>query len=180
MLSATFATSGGHLNPAVTVDALVGRKITPRGAIGYILAQGLGGIAGAYLITLVIPEQALTVVKMRPPLGPGISVSQGLIAEIVLTFFLAYVVYGTAVDARAPKIGGLFIGLTVSLDLLIGGPISGAAMNPARHLGPAILGRGQGKQLDLLGRPSCWQSVGRTVLSSSRREVISPAEISVI
>ena len=51
-------------------------------------------------------------------------------------------VYGTAVDKRAPKVGGLFIGLTVALDILMGGPISGAAMNPARHLGPALLGGG--------------------------------------
>ena len=62
--------------------------------------------------------------------------------EIVLTFFLMFVVYGTAIDARAPKVGGLFIGLTVALDILMGGPVSGAAMNPARHLGPALLGGG--------------------------------------
>jgi aquaporin Z len=66
----------------------------------------------------------------------------GLITEMVLTFFLVFVVYGTAVDHRAPKVGGLFIGLTVTLDILIGGPITGAAMNPARHLGPALLGGG--------------------------------------
>ena len=66
----------------------------------------------------------------------------GVIMEAMLTFFLVFVVFGTAVDARAPKVGGLFIGLTVALDILIGGPITGAAMNPARHLGPVLLGGG--------------------------------------
>ena len=65
-----------------------------------------------------------------------------LVTEIVLTFFLMFVIYGTAIDRRAPKVGALFIGLTVVLDILMGGPISGAAMNPARHLGPALLGGG--------------------------------------
>ncbi len=53
-----------------------------------------------------------------------------------------FVVFGTAIDFRAPKMGGLFIGLTVALDILAGGPLSGAAMNPARHLGPALMGGG--------------------------------------
>jgi len=63
-----------------------------------------------------------------------------LITEIILTFFLVFVVYGTAVSKHAPKVGGLFIGLTVTADILMGGPITGAAMNPARYLGPALVG----------------------------------------
>jgi aquaporin Z len=66
----------------------------------------------------------------------------GLVLEFILTFFLVFVVFGTAMDKRAPQVGGLFIGLTVTLDILAGGPISGAAMNPARYLGPALLGGG--------------------------------------
>ena len=77
-----------------------------------------------------------------PALGTGVSQGMGLLTELILTFFLVFVVYGTAVDKRAPKVGGLFIGLTVALDILIGGPITGAAMNPARYLGPALLGGG--------------------------------------
>jgi aquaporin Z len=65
-----------------------------------------------------------------------------LFTEIILTFILMFVIYGSAVDRRAPKMGGLFIGLAVTLDIMMGGPISGAAMNPARHLGPALLGGG--------------------------------------
>jgi MIP family channel proteins len=145
MVSATAAISGGHLNPAVTIGALVAGKIQLSNALGYILAQCGGAIVGAFLITLAVPTSVLDAVGMgTPALGAGVTVSQGLVMEIVLTFFLMFVVYGTAMDARAPKVGGLFIGLTVTLDILIGGPISGAAMNPARHLGPALMGGGVG------------------------------------
>jgi len=88
-------------------------------------------------------NEVLTAVNMgTPALGSGVTVEMGLMTEIILTFFLMFVIYGTAVDKRAPQVGGLFIGLTVTLDILMGGPITGAAMNPARHLGPALLGGG--------------------------------------
>jgi glycerol uptake facilitator-like aquaporin len=78
------------------------------------------------------------VIKGTPVLGETTTVGQGIIIEAVLTFFLVFVVFGSAVDARAPKIGGLAIGLTVALDILFGGPLTGAAMNPARTFGPAL------------------------------------------
>lgn len=143
MVSATAAISGGHLNPAVTFGAWVAKKIGSSDAVAYIVAQCLGAIVAAMLIKLALPIEALSAVAMgTPALGSGITVSQGLVTEIVLTFFLMFAVYGTAIDARAPKVGGLFIGLTVTLDILVGGPITGAAMNPARHLGPALMGGG--------------------------------------
>jgi aquaporin Z len=77
-----------------------------------------------------------------PGLGPNVTPAQALIMEIVLTFFLMFVVYGTAIDARAPKMGGLFIGFTVAFDVMAGAPVSGGAMNPARHFGPALMGGG--------------------------------------
>ncbi len=143
MVTATAAVSGGHLNPAVTIGLLSVGKIEIGNALGYILAQCFGAISAAALIKLCVPADALAAVGMgTPSLGAHISVTMGLITEIILTFFLAFVVLGSAVDQRAPKMGGLFIGLTVALDILMGGPISGAAMNPARHLGPALLGGG--------------------------------------
>ena len=140
MVSATAAISGGHLNPAVTFGALLGKKIALPTAISYVIAQCLGAIVAAAVIVISVPASTLDVTSMgTPALGNGVSASMGLITEIVLTFFLVFVVYGTAIDGRAPKVGGLFIGLTVALDILMGGPISGGAMNPARHLGPALL-----------------------------------------
>ncbi len=143
MASATAAVSGGHLNPAVTIGALAAGKIDVANAVGYVISQCLGGIVAAALLKLCLPVAALESVKMgTPALGDGITVGMGLLAEIILTFFLVFVIFGTAIDSRAPKVGGLFIGLTVTLDILVGGPITGAAMNPARHLGPALLGGG--------------------------------------
>jgi aquaporin Z len=141
MVSATMAISGGHINPAVTIGAWVAGKIDTNNAIGYVIAQCLGAVVAAFLIKLAVPVDALSAVAMGTPvLGNGITIGQGLLTEIILTFFLMFAVYGTAIDRRAPKVGGLFIGLTVTVDILMGGPISGAAMNPARHLGPALMG----------------------------------------
>ena len=95
------------------------------------------------LIRMCVPLTALAAVGMgTPALGTGISIGSGLLTEIILTFFLVFVIYATAVDKRGMQPAALFIGLTVTLDILIGGPITGAAMNPARHLGPAIVGGG--------------------------------------
>jgi aquaporin Z len=143
MVSATAAVSGGHINPAVTFGALLAGKIDIGNAVGYVISQCLGGIVGAILIKAAMPLVALSAVGMgTPALGEGVSPAMGLVTEIILTFFLVFVVFGTVIDARAPKMGGLFIGLTVALDILMGGPDTGAAMNPARHLGPALLGGG--------------------------------------
>ena len=143
MVSATAAVSGGHLNPAVTIGLWSAKKINGINALGYVIAQCSGAILAAFLIKFAVPSDTLAAVGMgTPALGHGISAQMGLVTEIILTFFLVFVVYGTGVDARAPKCGGLFIGLTVALDIMMGGPISGAAMNPARYIGPALLGGG--------------------------------------
>ncbi len=163
MVSATGGISGGHLNPAVTFGLLVGGKISFRNSIAYWIAQLAGGIAAAYLLLFLFTGQVdsnnqllpASVIEANgtPTLSPkGITFVQGVIIEAVLTFFLVFVVYGTAVDARAPKIGGLAIGLTVTLDILFGGPLTGAAMNPARVLGPALAsGRWAGHAIYWIG-----------------------------
>ncbi len=143
MVSATAAVSGGHLNPAVTFGAWLTNKIDPKNAVGYIVAQCLGAIFAASLLKLAIPLDVLQAVSMGTPgLGNAETPIMGLVMEFILTFFLVFVVFGTAIDFRAPKMGGLFIGLTVALDIFAGGPLSGAAMNPARYLGPALMGGG--------------------------------------
>ncbi len=143
MVSATAAVSGGHLNPAVTFGALVAKKIDVLNGIAYMVAQCLGGIVAAYVLKLAIPEQVLAATSFGVPVvTKGATVMQALFTEIVLTFFLVFVVFGTAIDKRAPKVGGLFIGLTVAMGVMMGAAISGAAMNPARFLGPAVAGGG--------------------------------------
>lgn len=137
MVSATGAISGGHLNPAVTFGLLIGRKICASRALAYWISQLLGATAAAAIMLSVGGITAVS--NGTPDLAPKVSVLTGILVEAVLTFFLVFVVYGSAVDSRAPKIGGLAIGLTVALDILIGGPITGAAMNPARTFGPAFV-----------------------------------------
>ncbi len=136
MVSAFGHVSGGHLNPAVTLGALVGGKIDPVGAISYIVAQLLGGTVAAFAAGGIISTEA--VAAGTPVLGEGVSLGAGIAMEAILTFFLVIVVFGTGIDGRGPKIGGLAIGLTVALDIMAGGPITGAAMNTARTFGPAV------------------------------------------
>jgi len=140
MATATMAVSGGHINPAVTLGFFVTHKIDFINAVGYIVMQCLGAVAAAGFVKLMIPHSVLTAIQMDTPhLGVGVSTTTGLLAEIILTFILVFVIYGTAFDRRAPKTGGLYIGLVVTMNILIGDALTGASMNPARHLGPALL-----------------------------------------
>lgn len=141
MVSATGGISGGHLNPAVTFGLLIGGKVDLKATLAYWVSQLAGATAAGYLCAafLGMPAVAAGTPDIGSTLtGPVISTAQAIGIEAVLTFFLVFVVYGSALDARAPKIGGLAIGLTVALDILFGGPLTGAAMNPARTFGPAL------------------------------------------
>ncbi len=138
-ISATMNISGGHLNPAVTIGAFLAKKIKPKDALVYIVSQVIGAAIGASLLYGFFPVAATSAVSLgTPAVASGVSVLQAIFIEGVLTFFLVFAVFGTAIDSRAPKIAGFGSGLTVFLDALIGGPLTGAAMNPARALGPAI------------------------------------------
>ena len=139
MVSATGGISGGHLNPAVTFGLLTGGQINVKRAVSYWIAQLAGATVAAMLVAKMYGASGTgIVVSGTPDLAIGVSVMHAIVLEGVLTFFLVFVVFGSAVDQRAPKIGGLAIGLTVALDILVGGPLTGAAMNPARTFGPAL------------------------------------------
>src|ERR1043166_1963252 len=130
MVSALGAWSGGHFNPAGTPAFVVPRRLPPTAAITYWLSQLGGAIVASFLLRSVMPGDAGEAVHYGVPmLAAGVSVSQGLLIEFVLTFFLVTAVWGTAVDERAPRIGGFGIGLAVLMDILVGGPLTGAAMN---------------------------------------------------
>lgn len=139
-VSATMGISGGHLNPAVTIGLLVSGKIKGIEAPLYIISQVFGAMVGAALLFAVFPIPIGNAVYWgTTTLGNSVSILRGIAVEAVLTFILMLAVFGTAVDERAPKIGGFGIGLTVALDIMVGGAISGGSMNPARSLGPAIV-----------------------------------------
>ena len=141
MVSAMGHISGGHFNPAITLGAFVGKKISLNESIRYVVAQLLGAILAAFLVKIIFPSFAWGSVKLGTPmLSSTTDFGTGVVMELILTFFLVLVVYGTVIDARAPRVGGLFIGLTITLDILAGGPLTGASMNPARAFGPALVG----------------------------------------
>ncbi len=133
--------SGGVYNPALTLGLLIGGKLRWNKAIGYVIAQLVGGVIGALLIKATFPAAQVDAANLGvPAVGATASVGRAVLAEIVGTFFLMYVVFGTAVDGRGPRaIAPLAIGLTISMGILAVGPISGAAFNPARWFGPAIV-----------------------------------------
>jgi aquaporin TIP len=143
MVSAVGHVSGGHFNPAVTVAAWVTRRIGTGTAAAYIVAQLAGATIGALAVRGLTPGQLWEPVNLGTPLvAPVISNWQAIALEAVLTFFLVWVVFATALDPEGAfgKIAGLAIGLVITMDILAAGPFTGAAMNPARSFGPAVVG----------------------------------------
>ena len=142
MISGVGHISGGHVNPAVTIALWTAGKVaTPRAAI-YVVAQLLGAVIGALLLVYVVGGDAFEAAGGgAPALGPGVSVGRGIVIEAILTFFLVFAVFGTAVDLRGPwnKTAGFTIGLVIAFDIIAFGPLTGAAMNPARWFGPALV-----------------------------------------
>lgn len=138
MIAALGAVSGAHFNPAVTFGFVATGRL-PVGAGAVYWAAQIGGAALASLLVAALFGTA-PVSAGTPDLAAGISTGQGIAVEVVTTFFLVLVIFGSAVDERAPKsVFPLAIGLTVALDIMATGPITGAAMNPARVLGPALV-----------------------------------------
>ena len=139
MVSATMNVSGGHLNPAVTTALLVARKITPTIAGVHILAQLMGAVVAAWTLKMTMPTAVFVATQAGgQSIALDVTMTQAIVLEAIATFFLMFVIYGTAVHVNAPRIGGLAIGLTIAADILAIGPLTGASMNPARSLGPAI------------------------------------------
>jgi MIP family channel proteins len=138
MVTATMRISG-HLNPAVTLGFLVTRRIEPMMATVYIIAQLLGAAVAAYALKAIFPADIAVAARLGgQSIAGDISAGQAILCEFIATFFLVFVVFGTAVDPAAPKVGGFAIGLTITADILAIGPLTGASMNPARSFGPAV------------------------------------------
>jgi len=139
LVSATMKVSG-HLNPAVTAGFLVTRRIEPMMAVVYWIAQFTGAIVAAYTLKALYPASIVAATKLGgQSISADITMGQAIGLEAIATFFLVFVVFGTAVDPRGPKVGGFAIGLTVTAGILGIGPLTGGSMNPARSFGPAIV-----------------------------------------
>lgn len=151
-VSATMNVSGGHVNPAVTVAMLLTGRIKAPDAIQYIIAQCAGATVAGILVLAIFGglttpaptgstgESVINACGLGTPFyAAPITMGKAILIEAGLTFMLVFAIFGTAVDPRAPKIGGFGIGLTICADILLGGPLTGAAMNPARTFGPGIV-----------------------------------------
>jgi MIP family channel proteins len=137
MVYATGHISGGHVNPAVTAAMWVTKQIRGKMALLYVVAQLLGASLAGFILLGLFP--AATANLGVPDLGANVSFFQGILVEAILTFFLVFTIFGVAVDKRAPAgVYGAAIGLVLTFDILFGGLLTGAAMNPARAFGPAL------------------------------------------
>jgi MIP family channel proteins len=142
MVTALGHISGGHFNPAVTLGFLITRRIDPRLAVVYWLEQFAGATCAALLLWWIFPTQATDPSHIgSPALNSAIGQGAGFVLEAILTFFLVLAVFATAVDPRGAfkAVAGFGIGLVVTMGILCGGPLTGAAMNPARAFGPELV-----------------------------------------
>jgi MIP family channel proteins len=137
--------SGGHMNPAVTVGVLAAGAMGVGEAIGYIVSQLIGGVAGALLLRTVLGGAAtglgMPILAHNLVLGAAtvtVTPEAGFMIEAVLGFFLVTVVLSTAVAGRAGNLAPLAIGMTLTFNILMGGALTGAPFNPARALGPMV------------------------------------------
>ena len=128
--------SGGHFNPSITLGFLATKRITLRLAVVYWVAQFLGAAVAAAILRGFFHSLLVGAVPHAPLFGAG----KGFVLELIMTFFLVWAVWATAVDPRGAfkSIAGLAIGLTITIDVFVGGPLTGAAMNPARAFGPEL------------------------------------------
>ena len=127
--------SGTHINPAVTIGLLVGGQIEIGAALGYIVAQLAGGVTGAAALAFALGDKAGALGATVPT---GIGTGQAFFIEVFLTFLLVNAIYHTAVSGKAGNLAPIAIGLTLTFCILMGGPLTGASLNPARSLGPAL------------------------------------------
>jgi aquaporin Z len=141
MVSALGHISGGHFNPAISIGFWVSKRIGTIEVFLYWAAQLLGGIAAAFLLKAIIPEETWRAVALgTPELVRDFSRLSAMLLEAVASFFLVLVFFATSVDERGTfrSIAGFGIGLTITIGTLAIGPFTGAAMNPARAFGPTL------------------------------------------
>jgi MIP family channel proteins len=129
----------GHFNPAVTIGFLAARRIEAMMAGVYIAAQITASILAAYSLKWLLPASITAPARLGgQSVALDVTAGQAIGLEAICTFLLTFVIFGTAVDPKAPRIGGLAIGGTIAAMILAVGPFTGGSFNPARSFGPAV------------------------------------------
>ncbi len=135
VIYATGEISGAHINPAVTIAFWVSKKFSSQDLLPYIFAQISGAILASITLLILFPKATTLGGTL-----PANSILQAFVLEFILTFILMFVIINVSTGSKETGImAGIAIGGTVSLEAILGGPISGASMNPARSIGPAIV-----------------------------------------
>lgn len=132
--------SGAHFNPAVTVAMLATKRMRIMDGVSYIISQLLGAALAVLALKLTFIDLLVTEYGV-PSLIGGLTPVSGIIIEAILTFVLVLVIFFVAVDQENTRsnVAGVAIGSAILIDILVGGPLTGAAMNPARWFGPALI-----------------------------------------
>ena len=139
-VSATMGISGGHLNPAITAGMLAARRIDLKTGVLYMVSQLAGAALAALLLRMLVPGGVSSVLSVgTPSIATTITLAQAMWIEGTLAFFLMSAFMATVVSPEAPRIAGFGVGLTLAVAMLFGGPMTGAAVNPARAFGPALV-----------------------------------------
>ena len=174
MVTALMRISGAHFNPAVTFGLWLANKIDAKDAGLYVVTQLVAAIVAAFLVKSLLPAVAGEITGYGIPRIAGeVDYVQAILIEAVLTFFLVSAVFGTAVSSEAPTgIGGFGIGLVLLFGILVGGPLTGAALNPARWFGPAVIA------LEWAGQWAYWIGplLGGAVASLVWAKILLPKE----
>ena len=139
MIYATGHISGTHINPAVTIALVAAKKMDAKDGLPYIISQLAGASVAGLMLRVIYPTAIAGVNLGTTSLGTNVGFGTGVLVEAILTFLLVFTVFGAAVDKRAPAgFAGFAIGMVVLFDILVGGPLTGGSMNPARTFGPAL------------------------------------------
>ena len=127
--------SGAHINPAVTLGFMFARRLERRHVLPYIGSQLVGAVAAALVLALLFPEHETLGATL-----PAVDIPRAFIIEVLLSFLLMFVILNVSTGHQEKGImAGVAVGGTIAFEALVGGPVTGASMNPARSLGPALV-----------------------------------------
>ena len=140
MVTVTMPISGGHLNPATTFALWLAKRLDAKMAGLYVVTQLIAAALAVLVVRLLLPGMAgLHTDYGAPQISGLLTDTRAVFLEAIFTMFLVAAVFGTIVSREAPKVGGFGVGLVLGFAMIVGGPLTGAVMNPARAFGPAVI-----------------------------------------